>query len=98
MQDVQRMQANAQGAGAARHDLQFHRPDVSFNRIMQGALGHVDQFQQVAEQQQTAVDMGKAMTCRCDDRQPAGVALSPRWCRCATKSPPGFNDLMSMSI
>lgn len=37
-------------------------PDVSFNRIMSGALGHVDQFQQVAEQQQTAVDTGKVMT------------------------------------
>lgn len=26
MQDVQRMQANAQAAGATLHDLQFHRP------------------------------------------------------------------------
>ncbi|GHM17323.1 hypothetical protein ECZU43_13810 [Escherichia coli] len=75
MQDVQRMQANAQAPVLPSMTFSSTDPDVSFNRIMYGALGHVDQFQQVAEQQQTAVDTGKVMTGRCDDRQPAGVAL-----------------------
>lgn len=89
MQDVQRMQANAQAPVLPAMTFSSTDPDVSFHRIMQGALGHVDQFQQVAEQQQTAIDMGKS-----DDLAGAMIAssrrrsLSPRWCRCATKSPP----------
>ncbi|GHL08568.1 hypothetical protein ECZU22_24670 [Escherichia coli] len=75
MQDVQRMQANAQAPVLPSMTFSSTDPDVSFNRIMYGALGHVDQFQQVAEQQQTAVDTGKSDDGRCDDRQPAGVAL-----------------------
>lgn len=62
MQDVQRMQANAQAPVLPAMTFSSTDPDVSFNRIMSGALGHVDQFQQVAEQQQTAVDTGKVMT------------------------------------
>lgn len=60
MQDVQRMQANAQAPVLPAMTFSSTDPDVSFHRIMQGALGHVDQFQQVAEQQQTAIDMGKS--------------------------------------
>lgn len=91
MQDVQRMQANAQAPVLPAMTFSSTDPDVSFNRIMSGALGHVDQFQQVAEQQQTAIDMGKS-----DDLAGAMIASqqaslsSPRWCRCATKSPPGL--------
>lgn len=62
MQDVQRMQANAQAPVLPAMTFSSTDPDVSFNRIMYGVLGHVDQFQQVAEQQQTAVDTGKVMT------------------------------------
>lgn len=62
MQDVQRMQANAQASVLPAMTFSSTDPDVSFNRIMSGALGHVDQFQQVAEQQQTAIDTGKVMT------------------------------------
>ncbi|GHK46892.1 hypothetical protein ECZU08_24880 [Escherichia coli] len=74
-------------------------PDVSFNRIMYGALGHVDQFQQVAEQQQTAVDTGKS-----DDlagamiaSQQASLSFSAL-VQVRNKIATGFNDLMSMSI
>lgn len=74
-------------------------PDVSFHRIMQGALGHVDQFQQVAEQQQTAIDMGKS-----DDlagamiaSQQASLSFSAL-VQVRNKIATGFNDLMSMSI
>ncbi|WP_253379885.1 flagellar hook-basal body complex protein FliE [unidentified bacterial endosymbiont] len=72
---------------------------VSFDRIMQGALSHVDQFQQVAEQKQTAVDMGKS-----DDlagamiaSQQAGLSFSAL-VQVRNKIATGFNDLMSMSI
>ena len=68
-------------------------------RIMQGALGHVDQFQQVAEQQQTAIDMGKS-----DDlagamiaSQQASLSFSAL-VQVRNKIATGFNDLMSMSI
>ncbi|MCM4320728.1 flagellar hook-basal body protein FliE, partial [Escherichia coli] len=56
MQDVQRMQANAQAPVLPAMTFSSTDPDVSFHRTMQGALGHVDQFQQVAEPQQTAID------------------------------------------
>ncbi|MXD28312.1 flagellar hook-basal body protein FliE, partial [Escherichia coli] len=52
--------ANAQAPVRPAMTFSSTDPDVSFHRIMQGALGHVDQFQQVAEQQQTAIDMGKS--------------------------------------
>ena len=97
MQDVQRMQANAQAPVLPA--MTFSSTDVSFNRIMQGALGHVDQFQQVAEQQQTAIDMGKS-----DDlagamiaSQQASLSFSAL-VQVRNKIATGFNDLMSMSI
>ncbi|EOU4269973.1 flagellar hook-basal body complex protein FliE [Escherichia coli] len=48
MQDVQRMQANAQAPVLPSMTFSSTDPDVSFNRIMYGALGHVDQFQQAS--------------------------------------------------
>ena len=42
MQDVQRMQANAQAPVLPAMTFSSTDPDVSFNRIMSGALGHVD--------------------------------------------------------
>jgi len=72
---------------------------VSFDRIMQGALNHVDSFQQVAEQKQTAIDMGKS-----DDLagamiagQQASLSFSAL-VQVRNKIASGFNDLMSMSI
>ncbi|WP_044184178.1 flagellar hook-basal body complex protein FliE [Phytobacter massiliensis] len=72
---------------------------VSFDRVLQGALSHVDQFQQVAEQKQTAVDMGKS-----DDlagamiaSQQAALSFSAL-VQVRNKIATGFNDLMSMSI
>jgi flagellar hook-basal body complex protein FliE len=63
------MQINAVGAQSASSP-------VSFDRVMQGALNHVDQFQQVAEQKQTAIEMGKSddLAGR-DDRQSAGIVI-----------------------
>ncbi|EOA4729300.1 flagellar hook-basal body complex protein FliE [Escherichia coli] len=100
MQDVQRMQANAQAPVLPAMTFSSTDPaDVSFHRIMQGALGHVDQFQQVAEQQQTAIDMGKS-----DDlagamiaSQQASLSFSAL-VQVRNKIATGFNDLMSMSI
>ncbi|EMB0502827.1 flagellar hook-basal body complex protein FliE [Escherichia coli] len=98
MQDVQRMQANAQAPVLPAMTFSSTDPDVSFHRIMQGALGHVDQFQQVAEQQ-TAIDMGKS-----DDlagamiaSQQASLSFSAL-VQVRNKIATGFNDLMSMSI
>jgi Flagellar hook-basal body protein len=72
---------------------------VSFHRIMQGALSHVDQFQQAAEEKQTAIDMGKS-----DDlagamiaSQQASLSFSAL-VQVRNKIATGFNDLMSMSI
>lgn len=72
---------------------------VTFDRILQGALSHVDQFQQVAEQKQTAIDMGKS-----DDlagamiaSQQAALSFSAL-VQVRNKIATGFNDLMSMSI
>ncbi|EET5675532.1 flagellar hook-basal body complex protein FliE [Escherichia coli] len=99
MQDVQRMQANAQAPVLPAMTFSSTDPDVSFHRIMQGALGHVDQFQQVAEQQQTAIDMGKS-----DDlagamiaSQQASLSFSAL-VQVRNKIATGFNDLMNMSI
>ncbi|EEZ6414185.1 flagellar hook-basal body complex protein FliE [Escherichia coli] len=99
MQDVQLMQANAQAPVLPAMTFSSTDPDVSFHRIMQGALGHVDQFQQVAEQQQTAIDMGKS-----DDlagamiaSQQASLSFSAL-VQVRNKIATGFNDLMSMSI
>ncbi|TIY94117.1 flagellar hook-basal body protein FliE [Escherichia coli] len=99
MQDVQRMQANAPEPVRPAMNFSYNNTDVSFHRIMQGALGHVDQFQQVAEQQQTAIDMGKS-----DDlagamiaSQQASLSFSAL-VQVRNKIATGFNDLMSMSI
>ncbi|EFJ6850877.1 flagellar hook-basal body complex protein FliE [Escherichia coli] len=99
MQDVQRMQANAQAPVLPAMTFSSTDSDVSFNRIMSGALGHVDQFQQVAEQQQTAIDTGKS-----DDlagamiaSQQASLSFSAL-VQVRNKIATGFNDLMSMSI
>ena len=99
MQDVQRMQANAQAPELPAMTFSSPDPDVSFTRIMSGAFSHVDQFQQVAEQQQTAVDMGKS-----DDlagamiaSQQASLSFSAL-VQVRNKIATGFNALMSMSI
>ncbi|EHK0945848.1 flagellar hook-basal body complex protein FliE [Citrobacter farmeri] len=72
---------------------------VSFDQIMQGALSHVDQFQQIAEQKQTAIDMGTS-----DDLagtmiagQQASLSFSAL-VQVRNKIASGFNDLMSISI
>ena len=72
---------------------------VSFDHVMQGALNHVDQFQQVAEQKQTAIEMGKS-----DDlagamiaSQQASLSFSAL-VQVRNKVASGFNDLMSMSV
>ena len=95
MQDVQRMQANAQAPVLPAMTFSSTDPDVSFNRIMYGALGHVDQFQQVAEQQQTGKsdDLAGAMIAS----QQASLSFSAL-VQVRNKIATGFNDLMSMSI
>lgn len=72
---------------------------VSFNQILQSSLSHVDQLQQVAEQKQTAIDMGKS-----DDLagamiagQQAALSFSAL-VQVRNKISTGFNDLMSMSV
>lgn len=72
---------------------------VSFDQVFKGALNHVDQYQQVAEQKQTAIDMGKS-----DDLagamiagQQASLSFSAL-VQVRNKVASGFNDLMSMSI
>ncbi|HFZ8994051.1 TPA: flagellar hook-basal body complex protein FliE [Citrobacter freundii] len=72
---------------------------VSFDQVFKGALAHVDHLQQVAEQKQTAIDMGKS-----DDLagamiagQQASLSFSAL-VQVRNKIATGFNDLMSMSI
>lgn len=86
------MQINTVGAQPASSP-------VSFGQILQGALNHVDQFQQVAEQKQTDIDMGKS-----DDlagtmiaSQQASLSFSAL-VQVRNKVASGFNDLMSMSV
>lgn len=86
------MQINAVGAQSATSQ-------VSFNQVLQGALNHVDQFQQVADQKQTAIEMGKS-----DDlagamiaSQQASLSFSAL-VQVRNKIASGFNDLMSMSV
>ncbi|EPF6161502.1 TPA: flagellar hook-basal body complex protein FliE [Citrobacter sedlakii] len=73
--------------------------EVSFDNLMRSTLSHVDQFQQVAEQKQTAIDMGKS-----DDLagamiagQQAALSFSAL-VQVRNKIATGFNDLMSMSV
>lgn len=104
MQDMQQMKAIAQAPihssmPISNSSAAFGASPVSFNQVMQGALSHVDQLQQVAEQKQTDVDMGKS-----DDLAGAMIAgqqaaLSfTALVQVRNKISTGFNDLMSMSI
>ncbi|HDG1708655.1 TPA: flagellar hook-basal body complex protein FliE [Kluyvera ascorbata] len=104
MQDMQQMKAIAQTPVHSAMQISdssaaFDGSQVSFNRVMQGALSHVDHLQQLAEQKQTAVDMGKS-----DDLagamiagQQASLSFSAL-VQVRNKISTGFNDLMSMSI
>lgn len=104
MQDMQQMSAAIQTPViSARQIDTVGTPSasslVSFDSIMQGALNHVDNFQQVAEQKQTAIDTGKS-----DDLagamiagQQASLSFSAL-VQVRNKIASGFNDLMSMSI
>ena len=104
MQDMQQMKAVAQAPVLSPMQVnavgaQSASSPVSFDRVMQGALNHVDQFQQVAEQKQTAIEMGKS-----DDlagamiaSQQASLSFSAL-VQVRNKVASGFNDLMSMSV
>ncbi|EGT0641678.1 flagellar hook-basal body complex protein FliE [Citrobacter werkmanii] len=101
MQDMQQMKAVAQAPVLSPMQVnpQLASSPVSFDRVMQGALNHVDQFQQVAEQKQTAIEMGKS-----DDlagamiaSQQASLSFSAL-VQVRNKVASGFNDLMSMSV
>ncbi|EPY8429235.1 TPA: flagellar hook-basal body complex protein FliE [Citrobacter youngae] len=100
MQDMQQMKAVAQAPVLSpMQGAQSASSPVSFDRVMQGALNHVDQFQQVAEQKQTAIEMGKS-----DDlagamiaSQQASLSFSAL-VQVRNKVASGFNDLMSMSV
>ncbi|APR30372.1 MULTISPECIES: flagellar hook-basal body complex protein FliE [Citrobacter] len=104
MQDMQQMKAVAQAPVLSPMQInavgtQLASSPVSFDRVMQGALNHVDQFQQVAEQKQTAIEMGKS-----DDlagamiaSQQASLSFSAL-VQVRNKVASGFNDLMSMSV
>lgn len=102
MQDMQQMKAVAQAPVLSPMQImgaQSASSPVSFDRVMQGALNHVDQFQQSAEQKQTAIEMGKS-----DDlagamiaSQQASLSFSAL-VQVRNKVASGFNDLMSMSV
>ncbi|WP_204578944.1 flagellar hook-basal body complex protein FliE [Citrobacter cronae] len=101
MQDMQQMKAVAQAPvlSPMQVNAQQASSPVSFDRVMQGALNHVDRFQQVAEQKQTAIEMGKS-----DDlagtmiaSQQASLSFSAL-VQVRNKVASGFNDLMSMSV
>ena len=85
MQDVQRMQANAQAPVLPAMTFSSTDPDVSFNRIMSGALGHVDTGK--------SDDLAGAMIAS----QQASLSFSAL-VQVRNKIATGFNDLMSMSI
>ena len=93
MQDVQRMQANAQAPVLPAMTFSSTDPDVSFNRIMYGALGHVDQLQQTAVDTGKSDDLAGAMIAS----QQASLSFSAL-VQVRNKIATGFNDLMSMSI
>ncbi|HBM9257094.1 TPA: flagellar hook-basal body complex protein FliE [Citrobacter freundii] len=101
MQDMQQMKAVAQAPVLSPMQVngQLASSSVSFDSVLQGALNHVDRFQQVAEQQQTAIEMGKS-----DDlagamiaSQQASLSFSAL-VQVRNKVASGFNDLMSMSV
>ncbi|HEF0025206.1 TPA: flagellar hook-basal body complex protein FliE [Citrobacter amalonaticus] len=104
MQEMQQMKASAQVPVLSPMQIDAGETStstsaVSFNQIMQGALSHVDQFQQIAEQKQTAIDMGTS-----DDLagtmiagQQASLSFSAL-VQVRNKIASGFNDLMSISI
>lgn len=99
LQDMQQMKAVAQAPVQSGMQITSTGSPVSFDRIMQGALNHVDRLQQDAEQKQTAIDMGKS-----DDLagamiagQQASLSFSAL-VQVRNKIATGFNDLMSMSI
>lgn len=104
LQEMQQMKAITQATVhpsatiAANGSLSGASP-VSFDQVFKSVLSHVDQLQQVAEQKQTAVDMGKS-----DDLagamiagQQAALSFSAL-VQVRNKISTGFNDLMSMSI
>lgn len=101
MQDMQQMKAVAQAPVLSPMQVnhQLASSPVSFDRVMQGALNHVDRFQQVAEQKQTAIEMGKS-----DDLVGAMIASQQATLsfsalvQVRNKVASGFNDLMSMSV
>lgn len=69
MQDMQQMKAVAQAPVLSPMQInavgaQSASSPVSFDHVMQGALNHVDQFQQVAEQNKRPLRWGKATTWR----------------------------------
>lgn len=104
MQDMQQMKSIAEAPVISATQISADgglsgTSQVSFNQILKGALSHVDQLQQVAEQKQTAIDMGKS-----DDLagamiagQQAALSFSAL-VQVRNKISTGFNDLMSMSI
>lgn len=104
MQDMQQMKTVAQAPVLSPIQINVvgtpsASSQVSFNQVLQGALNHVDQFQQVAEQQQTAIETGKS-----DDLagamiagQQASLSFSAL-VQVRNKVASGFNDLMNMSV
>lgn len=104
LQEMQQMKAVAQApvlsaAPITDNGTLSGASQVSFNQVLKSALSHVDQLQQVAEQKQTAIDMGKS-----DDLagamiagQQAALSFSAL-VQVRNKISTGFNDLMSMSV
>lgn len=101
MQEMNRMKALADGPvlDAQSFGASASTRDVSFHQLMGNALEHIDQFQQIAEAKQNAVDTGKS-----DDlvgamlaSQQASLSFSAL-VQVRNKVATGFNDLMNMSI
>ena len=101
MQDMQQMKAVAQAPVLSPMQISDSHmaSGTSFSQVMAGALSHVDHLQQVAEQQQAAVDMGKSddLASAMIAGQQASLSFSAL-VQVRNKIATGFNDLMSMSI
>lgn len=100
MQDMQQMKAVAQAPvlSPMQVNAQQASSPVSFDRVMQGALNHVDRFQQVAEQNKRPLRWGKATTGGAMiASQQASLSFSAL-VQVRNKVASGFNDLMSMSV
>ena len=96
MQDMQQMKEVAQSPILS--PMQINRVGAQ-SASSQVSFGQIMQYQQVAEQQQTAVEMGKS-----DDlagamiaSQQASLSFSAL-VQVRNKVASGFNDLMSMSV